>query len=43
MNFQLEIDFKDDDYGKAIEELELWRKRELEDKNFVTQGERDAI
>ena len=43
VNFQLEIDFKDDDYGKAIAELELWRKRELEDKNFVTQGERDAI
>ena len=43
VNFQLEIDFKDDDYGKAIAELDLWRKRELEDKNFVTQGERDAI
>lgn len=42
-DIQLEIDFGDNDYQKAIEELELWRKRELTDKLMVSSEEEKAI
>ena len=40
---QIELDFGDNDYEKALAQLELWRDRELSRKNYKSIEERAAI
>ena len=42
-DLQIEIDFGDNDYKRALAELDLWKKRELTDKLYVSDAERLAI
>lgn len=42
-DIQIELDFGDNDYEKALAQLNLWRDRELADKLRVSSDERAAI
>ncbi|MBR2518226.1 MAG: hypothetical protein IKE46_00345, partial [Selenomonadaceae bacterium] len=42
-DLQLELDFGDNDYLKSLAQLDLWKQRELNDKNYVSADERIAI
>ena len=42
-DLQIELEFGDNDYKKSLAQLDLWLKRELEDKLYVSGEERGAI
>ncbi len=42
-DLKIEIEFDDDDYQRALAKLELWKQRELTDKNYTSRAEAAAI
>ena len=42
-DLQIELNFGGSDYRKALAELDVWERRELEDKNYVSDAEREAV
>ena len=42
-DLQIELEFGDNDYTKALKQLELWQQREFGKKNFLSDAEREAI
>lgn len=42
-DLKIEIEFDDDDYQRALAKLELWKQRELTDKNYTSPAEAAAI
>lgn len=42
-DLKIELDFGDNDYQRGLAELDLWKRREIDYKNFVSDEERAAI
>ncbi|MBR3747234.1 MAG: hypothetical protein IKN27_09790, partial [Selenomonadaceae bacterium] len=42
-DLKIELDFGDNDYQHGLAKLDLWKRRELDYKNFVSDEERAAI
>lgn len=42
-DLKIELEFGDNEYKKALAQLDIWEKREREYKNFVSEAEKSAI